>query len=217
MTTFELPPDAYPLLDAELQNRLAGIRGNEADKKRYTALLYGVARATPGVREDSIFVRTRADSEMICARSVWYGKWKKVPQIRAVWEYVEELTRLYRDAETLRIEIAAHQLLRRSIAEGMVDAMEGLRQTALNPIAPGNFRTEASKTILGLGDEGMAKRLALLNARSLPVEIMEQPEQVVKLDVSSLSPELLRAIVDEGATAATTAGCPPGVGEKTAA
>ena len=120
----------YPVLDDELAARLKAVRGNEADKKRYTALLYGVARATPGVREDSIFDREREDREQICNRSVWYAKWKKQPVIRAVWEYVEELTRTYREAETLRIEMQAQQLLRRALAEGQVDAVAGLRQTA---------------------------------------------------------------------------------------
>ncbi len=197
----------YPVLDDELAARLKAVRGNEADKKRYTALLYGVARATPGVREDSIFDREREDREQICNRSVWYAKWKKQPVIRAVWEYVEELTRTYREAETLRIEMQAQQLLRRALAEGQVDAVTGLRQTALNPIDRADYRTEASKTLLALGSEELATRLAVLHPRGVPVEITEQPEQVVKLDVSGLSAEFLRAIADEGAGSAVADGC----------
>lgn len=211
MTTISMPNAGYVVLDDVLSAMLKSIRGNEADKKRYTAILYGVARATPGVREDSIFDREREDKDAICARSVWYGKWKKVPTIRAVWEYVEELTRNWRDAETLRIELDAQQLLRRAIAEGQVDAVTGLRKTALSPLDRADYRTEASKTLLALGSDELAARLATLQHSALPVEITEQPEQVVKLDVSDLPSELLRSIAYGGADSAVAAGCAEGV------
>lgn len=214
MTTILLPNAAYPVLDAELTTRLKAITGAEADKKRYTAILYGVARATPGVREDSIFERDREDAEQICARSTWYGKWKRDAKVRAVWEYVEELTRTYRNAETLRIEMDAQQLLRRSIAEGQVDAVTGLRKTALSTIDKADHRTEASKTLLALGSEELAARLATLHPGALPVEIKEQPEQVVKLDVSALPAEILRALADSGADSGATAGSPEGVSDR---
>lgn len=207
MTEFSLPDSVLPVLDGELQSRLAAVRGAEAAKMRYTAILYGVARATPGVAEDSIFDRKRPDKSKICARSIWYGKWKTNPKIRAVWEYVEGLYSRYSDAETLRIELAAQQLLRRAIAEGMVDAVAGLRQTALNLPDRADYRTQASVTLLTLADAEMAARLAVLNPRGVPVEITEQPEQVVKLDVSGLPAEFLRAIADEGAGSAVAAGC----------
>jgi hypothetical protein len=197
----------YPVLDEELAARLKAVRGSEADKKRYTALLYGVARATPGVREDSVFDREREDREQICNRSVWYAKWKKQPAIRAVWEYVEELTRTYREAETLRIEMQAQQLLRRALAEGQVDAVAGLRQTALSVIDQANWRTEASKTLLALGNEELAARLATLHSRGVPVEIPELPKQVVKFDVSDLPAEILRAIAYGSADSAVADGC----------
>jgi hypothetical protein len=206
MTDFSLPDSVLPVLDGELKSRLSAVRGNEAAKMRYTAILYGVARATPGVAEDSIFDRERPDKRKICARSIWYGKWKTNPKIRAVWEYVEELYSQYSDAETLRIELAAQQLLRRAIAEGMVDAVAGLRQTALNLLDRADYRTQSSVTLLTLGDTDMAARLAVLNPRGVPVEITEQPEQVVKLDVSGLSAEILRAIADGGADSAVADG-----------
>jgi hypothetical protein len=205
--------DAYPVLDDELAGRLKALRGKEADKKRYTAILYGFARATPGVREDSIFDTGREDAEQICARSTWYGKWKNNEKIRAVWEYVEDLARTWRDAETLRIERDAQQLLKRSIAEGQVDAITGLRKTALSLLDRADFRTDASKTLLALGSAELAERLAHIERGALPVEITEQPEQVVKLDVSELPVEVLRAIANEGAESAAPQGRAEGAGE----
>lgn len=178
---------------------------------RYTALLYGVVRATPGVPEDSIFDKARADAGQICSRSVWYGKWKKQPRIRAVWEYVEELTKTWREAETLRIEMEAQQLLRQAIAEGQVDAVTGLRKTALSGIDRADYRTDASKTLLALGSEELATRLGGLQHGAIPIEITEQPKQVVKLDVSEFPPDILRAIVDEGADSGATKRSPEGI------
>lgn len=209
-----MPNVAYPVLDAELTARLKAIAGAEADKKRYTAILYGVARATPGVREDSIFERDREDAGQICARSTWYGKWKRDEKVRAVWEYVEELTRAHRDAETLRIELDAQQILRRTLAEGQVDAITGLRKTALSNLDRADFRTDAAKTLLALGNAELAARLAALHPGALPVKITEQPEQVVKLDVSALPAEVLRALADGGPDSGATAGGPEDVGDR---
>jgi hypothetical protein len=213
MTSFLLPDSIFPVLDGELSSRLAAVRGDEAAKMRYTAILYGIARATPGVAEDSIFDRKRPDKSKICARSIWYGKWKTMPKIRAVWEYVEERFSRYSDAETLRIEMAAQQLLRRAIAEGMVDAVMGLRQTALSVIDRADHRTGASVTLLVLGDDEKAARLSMLRPGAVPVDIVEQPEQVVKLDVSGLPSEVLRAIADGGAGGAVAAGCTESVSQ----
>lgn len=210
-TNFDYPHASYPVLDEELASRLKAIRGNEADKKRYTALLYGVARATPGVREDSIFDGERPDAAQICARSTWYGKWKKSPPIQAVWAYVEELTRQWRDAETLRIELDAQQLLKRAIAEGQVDAVTGLRQTALRGSDRADFRTEASKVLLTLGSEDLAARLAALDRGAVPVEITDQPDQVVKLDLSDFPIDVLRSLANEGAGDGVTSGGAAGV------
>jgi len=217
----DLPVDVYPVLDKRLAQLLDVIRApkedgtedDEADKKCYTAILYGIARATPGIREDSIFDRSREDAKQICSRSIWYGKWKLNPEIMAVWKYVVKLTRSYRDAETMRIEMGAQQLLKRSLAEGQVDAIEGLRKTALSLLDRADFRTEASKTLLTLGSEELAARLAALHPGALPVEITGQPEQVVKLDVSALPAEILRALANESADSADADGCAEGVSE----
>ena len=210
MTDYLVPDSAYAIMDAELALRLKAIRSKnakDAPKMRYTAILYGIARATPGIAEDSIFDRSRPDKAKICARSIWYGGWKQNPKIRAVWEYVEEKYGQFSDVETLRIELAAQQILRRAIAEGMVDAVMGMRQTALSVTDRADHRTQSSVTLLTLGNAEMAARLAVLNPRGVPVEISELPEQVVKLDVSDLSPEFLRAIADEGADSAVADGC----------
>jgi len=208
-----LPLAAYPVLDAELTTRLKAVRGDEADKKRYTAILYGVARATPGVREDSIFDRQRGDADQICARSTWYGKWKNLPLLRAIWEYVEELTRTYRDTETVRIELDAQQLLRRAIAEGQVDAVTGLRQTALSVSDRADHRTAAAERLLALGSVELASRLAMLQPGAVPVAITDQPEQVVHLDLSTLPLEVLRTLAYASPDSATAAGCAADTGE----
>jgi len=219
----DLPVEAYPVLDKRLAKLLDVIRStpkengeedDEADKKCYTAILYGIARATPGIREDSIFDRSREDAKQICSRSVWYGGWKQKPEIKAVWEYVVKLTRTYRDAETMRIEMGAQQLLKRSLAEGQVDAIEGLRKTALSMLDRADFRTEASKTLLTLGSEELAARLAAPHPGALPVEITGQPEQVVKLDVSALPAEILRALADSSPDSGATAGSPEDVSDR---
>jgi len=213
MTEFLLPDSVLSVLDSELSSRLSAIRGKEAAKMRYTAILYGIARATPGVAEDSIFDRERPDKRKICARSIWYGKWKTNPKIRLVWEYVEAQYGQHNDAETLRVEMAAQQFLRRAIAEGMVDAVMGLRQTAVSVTDRADYRTESSVTLLTLGSEELAARLAALHPGAVPVEITEQPDQVVKLDVSGLSPQFLRAIADEGTDSAVAAGCTESVSQ----
>ena len=87
----------------------------------------------------------------------------------------------------------------------------GLRTTALSTSDGASGRTEASKVLLALGSEELAARLSPPRT-ALPVEITEQPEQVVRLDVSDFPADLLQALADEGADSGIEAGVAGGTG-----
>ena len=171
-TEVTIPEDAQVWITGEILTLLRAIRAPHVDKKRYTAVRVAIARATPGVDEDSVFKsQDPTEQQMLCARSTWYSKWKHDPAIAAVVKACEERLRDWRDTETLRIEAAALQLRRRAIAEGSLDAVTGLRKTALSQKDRADYRTDASKTLLALADEELAARLQRLNGGGVAVRV----------------------------------------------
>lgn len=193
--------------DSEVKAALAAILGAEAAKKRATVILLASATAsnTPWAR---VF-----EDERACNQRVWYQKWQYKPEIRVALDLCTQKALALADAEIVAVEAQALRKRRRAIAEGSIDALHGLRMTALRQEDRADYRTEASRTLLALADVDLAARLVVLNPRGVPVEITEQPEQVVKLDVSNFPVEILRAIADGGAESTVAAGCTPGAGD----
>ncbi len=176
---------------------LRTIRGAHVDKKRYTALCVAIARATPGVSENSVF---EEKDPKICARSTWYGKWKHVPAIAAVVAACEARLRDWRDAETLKLEAYTQQLLRREISQGAVDAVKGLRRTALSSTDRADYRTDASEVLLTLSDDDLATRLTTRRSGgAIPVEVK---------DLDAFIARELARVADDGEAGASTAASP---------
>lgn len=153
-------------LDAACCEALAAIRGNEAAKKRATVLLLAIAEATMQPLSD-VFRDPRA-----CNKRVWYQKWQKIPEIAHALELLTARALAWRDAETARVEAQAAQQRHRAIALGSLDAISGLRTTALNAEDRADHRTEASAMLLALADETLAARIVLLRkGQSVAVEV----------------------------------------------
>jgi len=203
----DLPIETGEFWTPEVREALNAILRPHVAKKRATVLLLAFAEATQNSKTD-VFEDPRA-----CNQRVWYQKWQHEPEVAHALEICTARALAWRDEQTLRIEATALQERRRAIAEGSLDAITGLRTIALNSADRADYRTEASRVLLTLADEVLATRLAAMESRALPVEITEQPEQVVKLDVSAFPPEILRALANESATGRVMASGSEGVGE----
>lgn len=158
-------------LDEEAQTALRQIRGAEAAKKRATVILLASAAAsdTPRAR---VF-----EDERACNQRIWYQKWKRVPEIAEALEVCTAKALEFRDMETARVEQDALQQRRRAIALGSLDAVTGLRRTALNSDDRADYRTEASRVLLSLADPELGARLEKGKA-SVPVEVTDAPPMV---------------------------------------
>jgi hypothetical protein len=153
-------------LDAACREALAAIRGNEAAKKRATVLLLAIAEATMQPLSN-VFRDPRA-----CNKRVWYQKWQKIPEIAAALELLTARALAWRDAETARIEAQAAQQRNRALALGSLDAVQGLRDIALDAEQPAKDRIEADAMLLALADEQAAARIVTLRKGTpLPVEV----------------------------------------------
>jgi hypothetical protein len=204
----EVPEGAFPWLTEALLALLRAVRGPHVAKKRYTLIQVAIARATPGVAEDSIWKNDDPEEQAkLCARSTWYGKWKHRPDIAAALAACEQRLRDWRDAETLRIEAEALQLRRRAIAEGSVDAVQGLRKTAMSAKDRADLRTEASRTLLALSDEELALRLARLDGGGIPIKVSGTVTHAH--DYGDKTDDELRAILS-GQSGEGTGGAEPG-------
>lgn len=188
----DVPEQAYPWLTEAVLDALRAVRGPHVAKKRYTVLKVAIARAMPELAEDAVWKPQDPEEQaQLCARSTWYGKWKHYPDIAAALDICEERLRDWRDIETLRIETEALQLRRRALAEGSVDAVNGLRKTALSTKDRADFRTEASRLLLVLADDDLARRLAHVDGGALPVKVTG----TVMHDYGDMTDDELRAIL----------------------
>jgi len=155
--------------DSEVKAALAAIRGAEAAKKRATVILLASATAsnTPWAR---VFEHERA-----CNQRVWYQKWQYKPEIAQALSLCTQKALAFADAEIAAVEMKALQERRRAIAEGSVDALRGLRLTALSREDRADYRTAASAMLLALADETLAGRI-----------VMVQKGQALQVDVGGL-------------------------------
>jgi len=200
-TEVTVPEDAQVWITGEILTLLRAIQPPHVDKKRYTAVRVAIARATPGVPEDSVFKSTDPiEEQRLCARSTWYSKWKHDPEIAAVVKACEDRLRDWRDMETLRVEVQAQLLLRQSIAEGSIDAVNGLRRTALSQKDRADYRTDASKTLLALADEELADRLHKLDGGGVAFKVSGSVEQATAWDLTEVPDDDLRKTISEAGT-----------------
>ena len=174
MADLQIPDENWLTLEALAALRLIG--NPHAAKKRVTVILLATAAAsdTPMAR---VFEDQRA-----CAERIWYQKWQDVPEIKEALRLCTAAALDSRDAETARIEGQALHERRRAIAEGSVDAVTGLRMTALQTRARDG--TEASKVLLRLVDKDLAERLSEEAAIPIRAEnsgeiVLRWPEQAI--------------------------------------
>lgn len=170
----QVPDVAQTWVTEEILELLRAVKGPHVDKKRYTLIKLAVARVTPGVTEESVW--QDEDSEVqaqLCARSTWYGKWKHQDDIKAAMEACEARLRDWRDMQTLQMEADYLNAMRQAIAAGGVDAVTGLRRTALSQIDKAEARNEASKLLIALASEEHAERINKLSGggQGLKVEV----------------------------------------------
>ena len=143
------------------------------------------------------------DDPRVCNQRVWYQKWQYDEAMAAALELATARALAWRDSRTAAIEARATQERRRSIAVASLDAIQGLRMTALNRDDRADYRTEASRVLLSLADGELAERLAASGARALPVEVENAEDvrasQVVKFDLSDVPNRVLEVLAgDEG-------------------
>ncbi|MBN2389299.1 MAG: hypothetical protein JXR84_01165 [Anaerolineae bacterium] len=154
--------------DSEVKAALAMIRGAEAAKKRATVIMLASATAsnTPWAR---VF-----ETEQACNQRVWYQKWQYKPEIARALELCTEKALALADVEVAAVEAKALKERRKAIAQGSVDALQGLRNTALNANGEdrADYRTAASAMLLALADGDLAARIVLLQkGQALQVDV----------------------------------------------
>ncbi|MBN2391751.1 MAG: hypothetical protein JXR84_13580 [Anaerolineae bacterium] len=152
--------------DSEVKAALAMIRGAEAAKKRATVIMLASATAsnTPWAR---VF-----EHDLACNQRVWYQKWQYKPEIAQALSLCTQKALAFADAEIAAVETQALRERRKAIAEGSVDAVRGLRLTALSEGDRADYRTAASAMLLALADEDLAARIVLLQkGQALQVDV----------------------------------------------
>lgn len=157
-------PERADFLDAECEEALAAIKGPSAALKRTTVILLAVARAS-GMPFTRVFADPRAGGD-----TAWYCRWKKEPAVMAAFALLEDRVLRWHSRETALLEARVLNERRRVLALASLDAVLGLRVTALNLKDRADFRTQASKMLLALADQTLAARIALVE-RGAPIPV----------------------------------------------
>jgi hypothetical protein len=171
MWSNELPVETAKYWNGEALEALKQIRGQHAAKKRATVLLLAYATAT-----DTPLARVFED-ERACNQRVWYQKWQHIPEVARALSVCTDTALAYRDLETMRVEAQAAQALRRGLALGRLDAVTGLRQTALEKRDGSGI--DAARTLLqarSTGDTNAPVALDEGGPVAMPVEVVNGAE-----------------------------------------
>lgn len=164
----EIPIETGGVWDDDTLVALGEIRGQHAAKMRATVALlaFATAAGTPLAR---VF-----EDERACNERIWYQKWQHIPSIKRALERCTIRALAWRDEETARIEARALQTLRRTLAEGRLDAVTGLRQTALEKRDGSGI--DAARTLLQARSTGDANAPVALDEvggpAAMPVEVV---------------------------------------------
>jgi plasmid maintenance system antidote protein VapI len=159
----DTPPEAVGWLNIDLRRALDEIKKPHVAKKRATVLLLASATAND-VPWSHVFEDPR-----VCNQRIWYQRWQNDPAISEALEIATRAALRWRDEQTAAIEARASQLRRRAIAEGSLDAVQGLRDTAKENRDQHGIK--ASETLLALSDEEAADTITRLRGVALPIEV----------------------------------------------
>lgn len=151
-------------LDAEALAALRAIpvpRNADRTKRINTVILLAAATAG-GQPWQGVFADARAATE-----TTWYTEWQFIPEIVTALEICTAKALDMAVQELAHAETLALRKRQKAIAEGAVDAVQGLRITALSCTDRADHRNEASRLLLTVADDTLASRLGKAGARGV--------------------------------------------------
>ncbi len=153
-------------LDDACRVALDAIGGRSAGRKRWTVVCLVLARLN-GAPIGEVFADPRTGSA-----SMWYEHWQYEPLVRTAYTLLLKRAFLWRERETLNVEIQATHCRRRALVQASLDAVESLRAIVTDPEAPVKSRIELGVMLLAMVDEIIAGRVAMAeHGKSLPLNI----------------------------------------------
>jgi hypothetical protein len=194
----DTPPEAAGWLTAELRQALEAIEKPHVAKKRATVLLLASATANEVAWRD-VFEDPRA-----CNQRIWYQKWQHDPAISKALELATEQALLWRDSETAKVEAAKLQELRRALASGSIDAVQGMRMTAKE--IRDRAGTEAAMKLIAMFAPDVAAPAQEDGGQGVPIDVRGSLELE---GLSELGDEELDALIANLAAATGVAGGEP--------
>lgn len=170
-------------LDDACRAALDAIGGRSAGRKRWTVVRLVLGRMN-GVQIKEVFADRRT-----CAASTWYDYWQYEPEVRVAYTLLLKRAFLWREQETLNIEIQAANCRRRALALASLDAVESLRAIVTAPEAPVKVRIEACLMLLAVVDAVVAGRIALVeHGKPLPLNV-EGLDELIGQELERLTAE----------------------------
>lgn len=180
----------------EIRGLLAQIRGQHARKKRSTVIRLAFARAN----EQPFAEVFRLDD--VCSETIWYQKWRHVPEIAAAYEACYQRALSWADEQTARLEDHYRRQRRQSVARFAADAPGQLAEVMRDDEA-GSNRIRAADTLMRWAEPETAAHLQ---------PTAEAGDQVVNNILAGLTNEQLERILGGDGTGGADDGAAEGGG-----
>jgi len=141
------------------------------ERMRYTVRRVAWSIEVERAGEEVVFTREPRDPQL-CSRTIWYGKWRKRPDVQAALTACREALRGWRDAEVERAETEALRRVRLMLSEKAPEAIiDGLMGIINDGTARGDHRLAAVDRLTQLAVPELAARIPVNQASAVAVEV----------------------------------------------
>jgi len=141
------------------------------ERMRYTVRRVAWSIEVERAGEEVVFTREPRDPQL-CSRTIWYGKWRKRPDVQAALTACREALRGWRDAEVERAETEALRRVRLMLSEKAPEAIvDGLMGIINDGTARGDHRLAAVDRLTQLAVPELAARIPMNQAGAVAVEV----------------------------------------------
>ena len=189
--------DGQTWLTPEARRQICAIRGPHRQKKITTVIRLAFAMAN---QEPLNVIFTQPDT---VTESVWYQRWRHLPDVAAALAAVYDLVRETADAETIRQEEFHRRERRRSVARYASQAPAALAAVMTGADQKGSDRINAAVTLVRLADGQDAQPVAagseVRSESNVGVEIRPINYRAA---IASLAPTEAGSVEDSAASSA---------------
>jgi hypothetical protein len=175
---FDVPDEGYIWLTTEARQALQAIAKPMERKKRDTVVLLACQAAGMLLHADgrSWNIKAVFRDPRVCSETIWYTKWKEMPDVARALEVCVTAAQQYTDRQTAVIEAIASRQLREALAAQVGVAVETLVGVETGEDTSARDRLEAVRMHIGAVAPEYAARMMPAAKAAVPVDLVNPVE-----------------------------------------